>query len=847
MATWQAKVNLFALLTVIGGQGFWLQCALAAGPNTPEPVPELEIAQGIAEITDIQVQATDTGIEVAIAATGELGEPIQSTTGKALVLEIAGATLSEEFENFAPVEGIALVQVTAQPGNIVRIAITGNDAPPVVNIRGDRADANLVLAVTPSIAQANAEDDAILIEVTGEGDDYVVPNATTATRTDTPLRETPQSIQVIPQQVWQDQGATELSDALRNVSGVAQIGNDPRGQTFAIRGFDGATVLRDGFRTSINTFGGFNDLSNVAQIEVLKGPASILTGAVEPGGAINLVSERPLATPTYELFLRGGGPTLVEPSIDFTGPISSDGRVRYRLNALYRNEEYFRDFDDPIERFFFAPQVSFEISDRTDLLVELEHRRETRPQETGIVAVGDGVADIPFDRVLNYPGAEVETNYTRVGYQFEHRFSDNWRVRNQAYYTRFDAFSLTNSAFAFAGGVFDEETGIFSLVPGTFDQPSNTFEVQTNVVGEFSTGAIKHTLLAGVDFYQQRNLGGDTRAAVAFGAAPFPAPTILDTLDIFDPDYDSLSDFDTDSFNLTTTSTGVTRGWGFYVQDQIEILDNLFVLAGLRFDTVFQELTTDIPFLPALSGESSSTSEDFTPRLGIVYQPSDEISLYASYSRSFVPNTGVTFAGDLLEPEEGEQFEAGIRAELLDGNFVANLAVFDIEKRNIAISDTLNPTFLQAVGSQSSFGVELDIIGEILPGWNVVANYAYIDAEITEGEEGTEGNSAANIPEHSFSVWTTYAIQSGSLEGLSLGLGGNFVGERFGDVNNTFELDSYFLTNAAIAYRRDNWRAAVNFRNLFDVDYIAGTISGNRFAIFPGAGFSVVGSFSITF
>ncbi|MEM9245453.1 MAG: TonB-dependent receptor plug domain-containing protein, partial [Cyanobacteria bacterium P01_F01_bin.153] len=513
MATWQSKVNLLALLTVIGGQTFWIQSALATGPDTSEAVPELELAQAITEITDIQVEVTDTGIEVVIAANGELGEPIQSTNGKASILEIAGATLSEEFEDFAPVEGIALVQVSAQPNNTVRIAITGNDAPPVVNIRTDRADANLVLAVTPGIAQANAEDDAILIEVTGEGDDYAVPNASTATRTDTPIRDTPQSIQVVPQQVWQDQGVTELNEALRNVSGVVQISNDPRGQTFAARGFVDAPILRDGFRTSINTFGGFNDLSNVAQIEVLKGPASILTGAVEPGGAINLVSERPLATPTYELSLRGGSPTLIEPSIDFTGPLSSDGRVRYRLNALYRNEEYFRDFDEPIERFFFAPQVAFEISDRTDLLVELEHRRETRPQETGIVAVGDGVADIPLDRVLNYPGAQAETNYTRVGYEFEHRFSDNWKVRNRAYYTRFDTLTLTNSAFFFARNIFDEETGIFSLVPSTFDQPSNTFEVQTNVVGEFSTGAIKHTLLAGVDFYQQRNLGTESRAA----------------------------------------------------------------------------------------------------------------------------------------------------------------------------------------------------------------------------------------------------------------------------------------------------------------------------------------------
>ncbi|MGD1937825.1 MAG: TonB-dependent siderophore receptor [Cyanophyceae cyanobacterium] len=846
----QSKVNLLALLAVMGGQAFWIQPALAAVPNSPETMPELEIAQGIAEITDVQVQVTDTGIEVAIAANGELGEPIQSVTGKALILEIAGATLSKEFEDFTPAEGIALVQITAQPDNTVRIAITGNDAPPVVDIRTNSADAGLMLAVTPGSAQTNGDDDAILLEVTGDAQgDYAVPNASTATRTDTPLRDTPQSIQVVPQQVWEDQGVTGLNDALRNVSGVFQTSNDPRGQTFAARGFNGAPVLRDGFRILNNTGNiGFAELSNIERIEVLKGPASILVGAVEPGGAINLVSERPLATPQYELSLRGGAPTQVEPSLDFTGPLTEDGRVSYRVNASYRYEEYFRDFEEPIERFFFAPQISFEISDRTDLLVELEHRREERPYETGLVAVGDGVADIPFDRVLTYPGLKAESNYTRVGYQFEHRFSDRWKVRNTAYYTRFDTLTFTNNAQTFLRRFFNEETGDLSLVPGTFDQPSNTFEVQTNVVGKFNTGSIEHTLLAGVDFYQQRNLGSEVRAAVALQpGAPFPVPTVADTLNIFDPNYDALSRFDPDSFIPTTIIDGLTRGWGFYVQDQVNITDNLIVLAGLRFDTVFQELTTAVPFLPNVGGTSSSTSEDFTPRLGVVYQPSDAISLYASYSRSFQPNTGVSFAGDLLEPEEGEQFEAGVRAELLDGNFVANLAVFDIEKRNIALTDSLNPGFLIGAGSQSSFGVELDLIGEILPGWNVVANYAYIDAEIIEGEEGTEGNRAANIPEHSFNIWTSYALPSGSLEGLSFGLGGNFVGERFGDVDNSFELDSYFLTNAAIAYKRDNWRAAVNFRNLFDVDYIEGGISGNRFTIFPGAGFTVVGSFSITF
>ncbi|MGD1901857.1 MAG: TonB-dependent siderophore receptor [Geitlerinemataceae cyanobacterium] len=202
--------------------------------------------------------------------------------------------------------------------------------------------------------------------------------------------------------------------------------------------------------------------------------------------------------------------------------------------------------------------------------------------------------------------------------------------------------------------------------------------------------------------------------------------------------------------------------------------------------------------------------------------------------------------GDLLDPERGEQFEIGARAELLDGSLVTNLAVFDIEKRNIALTDSLNPGFSIDVGSQRSFGVELDVIGEILPGWNVVANYAYIDAEITEGEAGTEGNRPNNIPEHNFNIWTNYTLQSGPLEGLSFGLGGNFLSERFGDAANSFEFDSYFLTNAAISYKRDNWRAALNFRNIFDIDYIEASLD-NRGTIYPGAGFTAIGTLSVEF
>ena len=607
---------------------------------------------------------------------------------------------------------------------------------------------------------------------------------------------------------------------------------------FSLRGFDFAPVLRDGFRVTDSLgFAGFAELSNIEQVEVLKGPASILAGFLEPGGVINLVSERPLSEPTYEFGVRFGNRELAEPSIDFTGPLTDDGAVAYRVNAVYRNEDYYRsDFEVPLERYFIAPMLSFAIGNDTDLIVELEHRRDNRPFDSGIPAVDDEVPDILFDRALGYPDLEATTESTRVGYRFEHRFSDSWKIRNAFYHNAFDTLTFGNN-----GGLPDFTTGTVNLIPSTFELSSDLAEVQTNIVGEFSTGPIEHTLLVGADFYRRRS---DGAISAALDPVSF-TPLIFDTLNIFDPDFDSLSALDPDTFITITTLEGRDENWGFYLQDQIELLDNLMLLAGVRFDTVYQEQGIQA----SLRGTNTSEEQRrdaFTPRVGLVYQPVDALSLYTSYSQSFDPNSGVTLTGDLLEPERGEQFEIGARAEVLNGDLVANLALFNINKRNIAITDILNPGFLIDEGGERNRGIELDIIGEILPGWNIAANYAYIDAKITEGEADVEGNRPLNVPKNNVNLWTNYTIQSGSLEGLSFGLGGNFVEDRFGNQANTLTLNDYFLVNAAIGYRRDNWRAVVNFRNLFDVDYIQ-TSRSDGFALFPGEGFTVIGSFSMTF
>ncbi|MEM7061875.1 MAG: TonB-dependent receptor [Cyanobacteria bacterium P01_B01_bin.77] len=685
--------------------------------------------------------------------------------------------------------------------------------------------------------QEGDSDETLRIVVTSEERSrYVEPNTATATRTDTPLRDIPQAIQVIPREVLEDQQVIRLNDALRNVSGVVSTAQGSfGGQRFAIRGFSDASILRDGSRLTFSgdSFG-FPELANLETVEVLKGPASILVGSIEPGGVINLVSKQPLSEPFYALELQAGNRELLSPSLDFSGPLTDDGRLLYRLNALYRTEDSFRDFDPEIERFFIAPTISWQISDRTDLNISFEYIDDERPADNGLIAIDDDVADIPFDRVIGELDDTLQDERLRAAYQFEHRFNDRWKLRNSLSYSKID-FSLGLTALGARG--FNETTGDGFLLPSTNSNIRETYDLQTNVVGEFNMGSVEHTVLFGVDLFRADFRDREIRVDF-FSPIPF---------NIFDPVYGTVPRPNEADIPLLVSSDSRTDGLGVYLQDQVTLLDNLKLLAGVRYEAVDQEVINNPTDLNPNSSESSLNEDAFTPRIGLVYQPIEELSLYGSYTTSFVPNTATTVNGDVLEPERGEQFEIGARGELLEGRLTANLALFDLTKKNVATTDPDNIFFSVATGEQRSRGIELDIAGEILPGWNIIANYAYIDADITEDEDGNQGNRLRNIPENNINLWTTYDIQDGPLEGLGFGLGVNYVSERFGDNANSFTADDYFLTNAAVSYQRDNWRAALNIRNLFDIDYIEAAGSTRTSGIDPGEPFTIVGSFSIEF
>ncbi|MBE9100337.1 TonB-dependent siderophore receptor, partial [Vacuolonema iberomarrocanum] len=794
------------------------------------------------QIIDVQLEETETGLQVLLETPdGELLAPTTTVSGNALTAEIANAVLAlpedEEFLAFEPTEAIALIQVSALPGNRVQVVITGTDAPPTGTV--EVTATGLALSIMPGVAQVGEDDDALRVVVTGEDDrDYAEPTATTATRTDTPLIEIPQSIQVIPEAVLEDQRVIRLNDALRNAPGVVQENNFGGGSDrFTIRGFQGAAILRDGFRAN-EAISGLQETANLERIEVLRGPASILYGNVEPGGVINLVTERPLPEFAGEVGLQLGSFDLFRPTLDVSGPLTDDGDLLYRLNVAYEYGDGFRDFDTNVERVFVAPVVEWRMGDRTNLIVDLEYTGDQRPYDRGIPPLGDEMADVPLDTIVGEPDDFFRTEITSVGYRLEHRFSENWQIRNRFRYTDNSFVNRRTQLEEILGGL-NEETGEITRLYYFSEGELESYEFQTEVIGEFTTGSINHTLLAGIDVFF-----ADSEFFVSNDLAP--------PVNLFDPEIGVISRPDL-PLAFTTTDTTTNRSQvGLLLQDQIELLPEVILLLGGRVDFFTQSSTAAavaIPGIfetPARDNEQSQTA--FTPRVGIVYQPIEELALYASYSRSFQPNilTATTADNEFLDPEEGEQFEVGLKTELFDGRLAATLSFFDITQTNVAATDPDNTNFVVPIGEQTSRGMEFNVTGEILPGWNILAGLSVLDAEIEESVNFPAGAAIPNVPETSASLWTTYEIQSGRLTGLGFGLGLYYVGDRQGDNENSFTLDEYLRTDAAIYYRQDSFRLGLNFRNLFDIDYFESTEAGRGGSI-PGEPFTVIGSISITF
>ena len=618
-----------------------------------------QVEAATVQVTNVKLERTDSGLDITLE-TGE-GKPLQvdatkfRSEGNSLIADIPNAVLvltnATEFSAQNPTEDIATVRVIQVDANTIRVNVAGTNALPQSEVT--LKTGGLAYSLNPGAEEPDEE-----IVVTGEGQrGYRVPNTSVGTRTDTPLRDIPQSIQIVPQQVLEDQNVTTFNEALRNVPSVSpNRGSTSEAAQFSVRGFrlsgDNNEFLRNGLRD----FGIVETqlAPNIERFEVLLGPASVLYGTGNPGGTINVVTKQPLRDPFYAVDATIGNYDFYRGAIDLSGPLNNSRTLLYRLNLGYLNRDSFVNLYEQ-EKFAIAPVFRWDISDRTHITLEGEYTNANDVYDAGLPAVGTALPNpngrIPRGTFTGDPDGTFETKIYRVGYRLEHQFSDNWSIQNAFQVLLFRRPSTDRQRINFT---LDADNRTLNGI--LFQDKVNsldTYDLNVILTGKFSTGSIGHQLILGTD------LGRFDRR---FNSLSAPTPP----LDVFNPVYGLPA---AGPYAPSFVANNLIDTLGIYLQDQVTLALNLKLLLGGRFD-LFKQNTED--FLAET--KTSQSGNGFSPRVGIVYQPIPPISLYASYSRSLAPVIGRSLEGDVFQPERGTQYEVGVKAELQQFSIGWNIA-----------------------------------------------------------------------------------------------------------------------------------------------------------------------------
>lgn len=652
---------------------------------------------------------------------------------------------------------------------------------------------------------------------------YQATSTLSATRTDTPIREIPQSISVVPRAVLEDLSAVRIDAALDYAGGIAR-GNNFGGQTFYeynVRGFATGEYYRNGFPLN-RGYQASPDPAGIERLEVLRGPASLLYGRGDPGGTLNIVTKQPQADSFAVIGGLFGSNGLRRGTIDAAGALRADGTITYRLNGAVESGGSFRDQVDG-SRQYVAPAFSWQVSPDTTLTVEGEFLRSDRTFDRGVVALGNRPGIVARGRFLGEPDVGDILNTSGLGQiRFDHRLNNAWSLRGGVQYFggTLEGLAVEPSSLRPDGRTLRRE-----LRERNFNW--SDVDAQINLTGTFTTGPVTHTVLAGLEYEHYTNREVLNRSNP--NAAPF-------AIDIFNPAYgQALPSLTRRSSTLERTDTIA----GF-VQDQIAVTDRLKVLAGVRVEHFDQGFTQRV------TGTSSpQTQTAVTPRVGVVYDLTPEVSAYASYARSFRPNRGGDIGGRAFSPEEGQAFEVGTKLDLFDNRLSATAAMFHITRENVLTADPADSAFSIAAGEVRSRGFDLTLAGNLTPGWRVIGGYAFIDAAVTRDNTLRPGSRLLNVPQHAGSLLNVYEVQEGKLQGLGLGAGVNVVGSRAGDtLGSGFRLP-YYATVDLLAYYKVNERVRVNLNvnNVFDKGHYDRSYS--NVWVSPGAPLTVLGGLTI--
>lgn len=640
-----------------------------------------------------------------------------------------------------------------------------------------------------------------------------------ATRLPMTEAETPASLSTVERARLLEQGAENLGEALRNVSGVNVETGSGVFDRFVLRGFEsvaGALILSDG---AIEPESTIHHMYNIERVEVLKGAGGFLYGGRALAGTVNLVRKQPTRGNFNEIGIYGGSNSAIEATFDLNFDFA-DQNKGLRINGLWSEADNYRDRNDS-SAWAINPVFNWRMGENTTASLSLEAVESEYRPDSGVPVFFGSLLDVPRERNYSSPFDFSEQSVTRVQLDLEHRISDTLRLREKIYYAGLD---WQSDGTLIVGALPSQQGGVDVFrTQSQLDDEQNFAGVQFDAVWSFDTGAVSHQLITGLEV---QRLDDDFTIGVAF----------LPNIDAFQPvETARLPLFQIPGQGLRSDGRSVVIAP--FVVDQISFSDRLQVVLGARLDIIDYEAEGTVP--------TDRDDSQVSPLIAVVGQATDQLSLYAQYAESFEPPSTLTF-GD-VEPEEGQQIEVGAKLELAEGRTRLNLSLYEIERSNLSIPDSSGITGQQ--GDQRSRGAEIELHTQLAERFDLSLVYAYTDAELVEFAElvffgpgptdffvaDYSGNEAAFAPEQLASLWLSKRFAGG----FGIAGGARFLGDQFAYADNALELDDALIVDATLSYRRGpaTWRLVL--KNLTDEDYF--TQAFGAFSVRPAAGFEGFG------
>ncbi|RKS95580.1 iron complex outermembrane receptor protein [Flavobacterium limicola] len=617
--------------------------------------------------------------------------------------------------------------------------------------------------------------------------------------------DTPQSVQVIGAEIIEQQQAIRLSEVIKNANGI-YVGSARGGaqESFFSRGYDMSAnnMFKNGFRYNA---GSIPEISGLEKVEFLKGGSALLYGNVAPGGILNLVTKTPSFKSGGEITMQAGSYSYYKPSIDFYGPLNK--HIAYRFNASYENSESFRDFVKN-ERIYVNPSFLFNVSDKTQITVQGDYLSADWTPDFGTGIIGKTILDLPRNTYYGALWSTGKTKSSSASVFVNHDFNSNWKL---SFNSSFQSYNRTQKSTAQLSSI--DVNGNWKRGLTQADASEKIFGDQLSLQGTFNTGSIKHQIFTGVD-YENSMAPSYTFGFYANPNGTTALTTEATAINLFNYDYSTQSltaPYPTRATQLATTDT---QRFGVYAQDLISITDYVKVLAGLRWSWQESEVTTSKEVIGKVNGVDTITTtlenaipttgtktlnRAYSPKAGLVIQPNKDLSLFASYSNSFTPNTGTTVDLQPLDPSIIDQHEVGIKKDFWKGILSTNVTAYQISNNNLAqtvlfaadgVTPNVNTNLKELVGGTKGKGIEIDVTAKPTLGLNIIAGYSFNETKISKSS-GTSGSLVvgdilARTPKHTANLSFFYKLPSGKLKGLTFGAIGNYIGDRTGGWNDRY-------------------------------------------------------------